>query len=90
MRATARAVCHALAAVLARYGILQLILTDNGKVFTCRFGRGASQVNARRLELLLAGPSTAPHSDGVLVIDGRSCQRQMPKSAARGRTAREG
>src|SRR6266705_2655424 len=27
------------------------------------------RVNARRLELLLAGPATAPHGGGVLVID---------------------
>ena len=27
------------------------------------------QVNARRLELLLADPATAPHGGGVLVID---------------------
>ena len=27
------------------------------------------QVNARRLELLLAGPATTPHGGGVLVID---------------------
>ena len=29
----------------------------------------ADQVNARRLELLLAGPATPPHGGGVLVID---------------------
>src|ERR1700728_4708925 len=29
------------------------------------------QVNARRLELLRAGPATAPHRGGVLVIDDR-------------------
>src|SRR5204862_812203 len=29
----------------------------------------AEAVNARRLELLLADPTTAPHDDGVLVID---------------------
>jgi transposase InsO family protein len=38
--ATARPVCQALAGALARYGIPKQILTDNGKVFTARFGRG--------------------------------------------------
>jgi len=40
MRATARPVCQALAEALRRHGIPQQILTDNGKVFTARFGRG--------------------------------------------------
>jgi transposase InsO family protein len=44
MRATARPVCQALAEALARYGIPQQILTDNGKVFTARFGPGPGPV----------------------------------------------
>jgi transposase InsO family protein len=39
-RATSRAVCLALAAALARFGVPEEILTDNGKQFTDRFGRG--------------------------------------------------
>ena len=39
-RATARPVCDALGAALARHGVPQAILTDNGKVFTARFGPG--------------------------------------------------
>jgi len=39
-RATGRAVCLALAAALARYGVPEEILTDNGKQFTDRFGKG--------------------------------------------------
>ena len=39
-RATSRAVCLALAAALARYGVPEEILTDNGKQFTDRFGKG--------------------------------------------------
>jgi transposase InsO family protein len=38
MRATARPVCQALTGALARHGIPEQILTDNGKVFTRRFG----------------------------------------------------
>lgn len=39
-RPTGRAVCLALADALSRYGIPDELLTDNGKQFTARFGRG--------------------------------------------------
>jgi transposase InsO family protein len=39
-RATARPVCDALLATLKRHGVPEQILTDNGKVFTGRFGPG--------------------------------------------------
>ncbi|HEY7103450.1 MAG TPA: IS481 family transposase [Mycobacteriales bacterium] len=39
-RATGRAVCLAFAAALARFGIPDEVLTDNGKQFTDRFGAG--------------------------------------------------
>lgn len=39
-RATGRAVCLALVDALRRWGIPEEILTDNGKQFTDRFGRG--------------------------------------------------
>jgi transposase InsO family protein len=38
-RATARAVCLALAEALTRFGVPEEIITDNGKQFTDRFGR---------------------------------------------------
>ena len=38
VRATSRAVCRHFAEALARHGVPQEILTDNGKVFTGRFG----------------------------------------------------
>ena len=44
MRATARPVCQALTEALRRHGIPDQILTDNGKVFTARFGRGPGPV----------------------------------------------
>jgi transposase InsO family protein len=44
MRATARPVCLALAGALGRHGVPEQILTDNGKVFTARFGRGPGPV----------------------------------------------
>jgi hypothetical protein len=37
-RATARPVCDALAEAMRRYGVPENLLTDNGKVFTGRFG----------------------------------------------------
>jgi len=39
-RATGRAVCLALAAALCRFGVPGEVLTDNGKQFTDRFGKG--------------------------------------------------
>jgi transposase InsO family protein len=49
LRATARPVCQALAGALHRYGIPDQILTDNGKVFTGRFGRGPGPVMFDRI-----------------------------------------
>jgi transposase InsO family protein len=43
-RATARPVCAALLDALRRHGIPEQILTDNGKVFTARFGLGPGPV----------------------------------------------
>ena len=43
-RATARPVCDALAEAMRRHGVPDQILTDNGKVFTGRFGPGKGQV----------------------------------------------
>ena len=43
-RATARPVCEALANAMRSYGLPQEILTDNGKVFTGRFGPGKGEV----------------------------------------------
>jgi hypothetical protein len=43
-RATARPTCEALGLAMRRYGVPEQILTDNGKVFTGRFGPGAGEV----------------------------------------------
>jgi transposase InsO family protein len=43
-RATARPVCDALTEALRRHGVPEGILTDNGKVFTGRYGPGAGPV----------------------------------------------
>ena len=43
-RATAHPVCDALALALHRHGVPDQVLTDNGKVFTARFGPGPGPV----------------------------------------------
>jgi transposase InsO family protein len=43
-RATARPTCDALALAMRTYGVPAEILTDNGKVFTGRFGPGTGEV----------------------------------------------
>ena len=43
-RATARPTCDALALAMRRHGVPVQILTDNGKVFTGRFGPGTGEV----------------------------------------------
>jgi transposase InsO family protein len=48
-RATARPVCQALGEALRRYGIPDQVLTDNGKVFTARFGTGPGPVMFDRI-----------------------------------------
>jgi len=49
LRATARPVCQALSEALARHGVPAQILTDNGKVFTARFGTGPGPVMFDRI-----------------------------------------
>ena len=49
VRATARPVCQALSEALARHGVPGQILTDNGKVFTARFGMGPGPVMFDRI-----------------------------------------
>lgn len=44
VRATARPTCDALALAMRRYGVPNEVLTDNGKVFTGRFGPGTGEV----------------------------------------------
>lgn len=43
-RATARPTCEALALAMRRHGVPEAVLTDNGKVFTGRFGPGTGEV----------------------------------------------
>jgi transposase InsO family protein len=48
-RATSKAVCEVFAASLKHYGIPDEILTDNGKVFTCRWGPHPGEVMFDRI-----------------------------------------
>jgi hypothetical protein len=44
VRATAKPVCDAFEAAMAEHGVPEQVLTDNGKVFTARFGPGPGPV----------------------------------------------
>ena len=63
-RATARPMCEALALAMRRYGVPEQILTDNGKVFSGRFGPGRGEVLFDRIcrENGIRHLLTAPHS----------------------------
>ena len=63
-RATARPVCEALALAMRRHGVPDAILTDNGKVFTGRFGPAKGEVLFDRIcrENGIRHLLTAPHS----------------------------
>jgi transposase len=65
-RATARPVCDALAQAMRTHGVPEGILTDNGKVFTGRFGPGSGEVLFDRIcrengiRHLLTAPRSPP------------------------------
>jgi transposase InsO family protein len=63
-RATAHPVCEALAAAMRRHGVPEQILTDNGKVFSARFGLVRGEVLFDRIlrENGVKHLLTAPHS----------------------------
>ncbi len=64
-RATSRPVCDALEEALARHGLPEAILSDNGKVFTARFGPGLAGAFRQDLSQQRdqAHPHQAPLSD---------------------------
>jgi hypothetical protein len=63
-RATARAVCEVFTASMLRYGVPDEVLTDNGKVFTSRFGTHQAEVLFDRMcrENGISHRLTAPRS----------------------------
>jgi transposase InsO family protein len=63
-RATARPVCDAFEYAMAAHGVPEQVLTDNGKVFTARFGPGPGPVRFDRIcrESGITHILTAPRS----------------------------
>jgi transposase InsO family protein len=67
-RATGRAVCLAFAQALARFGVPEEVITDNGKQFTDRFGKGGEVLfdkicRRNGISHLLTAPSS-PNQNG--------------------------
>ena len=81
-RATARPVCEALALALRRYGVPDQILSDNGKVFTSRFGPGKGEVLFDRIcrengvRHLLTAPSS-PTTTGKVERFHKTIRREF-------------
>jgi hypothetical protein len=71
-RATAQPVYDALRAALARHGVPQAILTDNGKVVTARFGPGPGPVLFDRV----------CHDNGIRHCSPRRTRRPPPASSS--------
>lgn len=80
-RERTRAVCDGLAAALRRHGVPQQILTDNGKVFTGRFGHPPTEVLFDRIcrengiEHLLTAPRS-PTTTGKIERFHRSLRAE--------------
>src|SRR5690349_7199571 len=85
MRATARPVCQALGEALRRHGIPEQILTDNGKVFTARFGRGPGPVLFDRIcaDNGIRHLLTKPYSPTTTGKAARPAGRCGPSSSGR-------
>jgi transposase InsO family protein len=81
-RATARPVCEALALALRRYGVPDQILSDNGKVFTSRFGPGKGEMLFDRIcrengvRHLLTAPSS-PTTTGKVERFHKTIRREF-------------
>ena len=82
-RATARPTCDALALAMRRYGVPEQILTDNGKVFTGRFGPGTGEVLFDRIcrengiKHLLTAPRS-PTTTGKIERWHKTLRRRVP------------
>jgi transposase InsO family protein len=81
-RATSRAVCSHFADAIGRHGVPQEILTDNGKVFTGRFGRRDTEVLFDRIcrengiEHLLTAPRS-PTTTGKIERFHRTLRQEF-------------
>ena len=77
-RATGRAVCLAFASALREFGIPDEILTDNGKQFTDRFGKGGEVLFDR----ICREQRHHPPADPAPVADHDREDRAVPRLAA--------
>jgi transposase InsO family protein len=84
-RATARAVCLALAEALVRFGVPEEITTDNGKQFTDRFGRHGTRNGEVLFDKIcrkngithrLTAPASPPLTEPER--EGRALPRHLP------------
>jgi transposase InsO family protein len=88
-RATARPTCDALALAMRRHGVPEAILTDNGKVFTGRFGPGTGEVLFDRIcrengiRHLLTAPRS-PTTTGKVERFHRTLKQELLTSAVFG------
>ena len=85
-RATARPVCDALEHALARHGCPDQILSDNGKVFTNRFGKGTGRVLFDRIPRPDPVLSAIRGQVALCRARGDSDSRLSPSGSARGPT----
>src|SRR5436190_15364009 len=86
-RASGRAVCLALVRAMGEYGIPEEILSDNGKQFTDRFGKGGEVLFDRicrdnGIQHRLTAPRSPDHHR-----EGRTIPRQPAPRAAGRRSA---
>ena len=99
VRATARPVCGLFVQALGRHGVPEEILTDNGKVFTGRFGRNDTEVlfdkicRDNGIVYRLTAPRS-PHDDGEgRAVPPHAADRVLDRPAVRrsgGRAGRAG
>ena len=61
-RANARSVCRIFSAALARYGVPEELLTDNGKVFTGRLGPHPARCCSTASAANKGSPTSSPGS----------------------------
>ena len=86
-RATAGPVCDALELALSRHGVPDEILTDNGKVFTARFGPGPGPV---RFDRICHGQGDPPHPDRTEIADDDRQDRALAQDDAQRVPHRQG
>jgi transposase-like protein len=82
-RATGRAICLGFAQALERYGVPEEVLTDNGKQFTARFGRGGEVLFDK-----ICRRNGIAHRLTAELADHDRQDRALPSDAAQGAARR--